>query len=125
MSYKIVNICIPECEQLPDIVSLLTPEEKYLMLKIGSDFIKESRKIALTLNEKDIYNKVKNELKTEIEQYKHDINKLELDLLVQNRVYNESKEHATKIYEEYIDKLQEENYSLQKKLSYYTYKNNV
>lgn len=125
MSTKIVNICIPECEQLPDIVSSSTPEENYLMLKIGSDFVKESRKLALTLNEKDIYNKVKNELKTELEQYKHDINKLQLDLLVQKRVHNESRENATKIYEEYTDNLQQEIFNLQKKLSYYTYKNTL
>ena len=63
MSTKIVNICIPECEQLPDIVSSFTAEENYLMLKIGSEWLKEGRKAISTLTQKEIYNKLKEETK--------------------------------------------------------------
>jgi hypothetical protein len=35
MSVKIIHITIPNDKSLPDIINTFTPEENYLMLKIG------------------------------------------------------------------------------------------
>lgn len=118
MSTKIVNICIPECEQLPDIVSSFTPEENYLMLKIGSDCLKEGRKAISTLTQKEIYNKLK-------EETKKDIQKLEMDLLVQERSYNKSEERIRNVYEIELDKQRKEIDNLQNKILKFTTNSNL
>lgn len=59
MSTKIVNICILDSDILPDIINTFTPEENYMMLKIGSDCIKEGRKVVSSLSQKEIYAKLK------------------------------------------------------------------
>ena len=61
MSLQIINITIPAHELLPDIISTFTPEENILMLKIGSNCLKEGRQAVAGLTQKEIYNKIKDE----------------------------------------------------------------
>jgi hypothetical protein len=109
MSIKTIQICIPECEQLPDIVSLFTPEENYMMIKIGSDCLREGRKVVSTLTQKEIYNKLKAETKKDIE-------KLELDLLVQKRMEEQKEEQIKKFYEIQLNKMKKEILDLQNEI---------
>jgi curved DNA-binding protein CbpA len=105
MSIKTIQICIPECEQLPDIVSLFTPEENYMMIKIGSDCLREGRKVVSTLTQKEIYNKLKAETKKDVE-------KLELDLLVQKRMEEQQKN----LHEIQLNKMKKEISDLQNEI---------
>ena len=75
MSLRTINITIPTDEGLPDIMSTFTPEESFLMLKIGSSCLKEGRNAVAGLTQKEIYNKIKDETKGEIQ-------KLELNLFL-------------------------------------------
>ncbi len=109
MSIKTIQICIPECEQLPDIVSLFTPEENYMMIKIGSDCLREGRKVVSTLTQKEIYNKLKAETKKDVE-------KLELDLLVQKRMEEQKEEQIKKFYEIQLNKMKKEISDLQNEI---------
>jgi len=118
MSTKIVNICIPECEQLPDIVSSFTAEENYLMLKIGSECLKEGRKAISTLTQKEIYNKLK-------EETKKDIQKLEMDLLVQKQIKFEKEEDLKLFYKSQLDKQSKEIKDLQNQILKFTTDSNL
>ena len=90
MSLRIINITIPVDDVVPDIISTFTPEENLLMLKIGSNCLKEGRQAVAGLTQKEIYNKIKDESKSEIE-------KLELDLLVEKELKSKLSEEITKI----------------------------
>ena len=96
MSLRIINITIPADDVVPDIISTFTPEENLLMLKIGSNCLKEGRQAVAGLTQKEIYNKIKDESKSEIE-------KLELDLLVEKELKNKLSEEITRIYQKQMD----------------------
>jgi hypothetical protein len=70
MSLKIINITIPE-ESILNIEDF-SPEENLLMLKIGSQCLLEGRKAAASLTQKEIYQKIKNESKEEIQNLSND-----------------------------------------------------
>jgi hypothetical protein len=112
MSTKIVNICILDTDVLPDIINTFTPEENYMMLKIGSDCIKQGRKVVSTLSQQEIYQKLKNETQK-------DIQKLEMDLLVEKKMKNQIEEQMKKIYESQIDKMKKQIEDLNKQLIEY------
>ena len=96
MSLRTINITIPGDDVLPDIISTFTPEENLLMLKIGSNCLKEGRQAVAGLTQKEIYNKIKDESKSEIE-------KLELDLLVEKELKNKLSEEITRIYQKQME----------------------
>ena len=101
MSLRIINITIPADEVVPDIISTFTPEENLLMLKIGSNCLKEGRQAVAALTQKEIYNKIKDESKEEIE-------KLELDLLVEKELKTKLSEEITKIYQKQLDDMKKQ-----------------
>jgi hypothetical protein len=101
MSLRIINITIPADEVVPDIISTFTPEENILMLKIGSNCLKEGRQAVAGLTQKEIYNKIKDESKEEIE-------KLELDLLVEKELKTKLSEEITKIYQKQLDDMKKQ-----------------
>ena len=68
MSLRTINITIPAAELVPDIISTFTPEENMLMLKIGSNCLKEGRQAVAGLTQKELYNKIKDETKDEIKK---------------------------------------------------------
>ena len=51
MSLRIINITIPADDAVPDIISTFTPEENLLMLKIGSNCLKEGRQAVAGLTQ--------------------------------------------------------------------------
>ena len=102
MLLKIINITIPEERNLPDIISGFSPEENYRMLKIGCESLIEGRKTALEISQKEIYQKIKDETKDEIE-------KLELDILVERELTKKIEERLTKIYEFQLENMKKQN----------------
>ena len=101
MSLRIINITIPADEVVPDIINTFTPEENLIMLKIGSNCLKEGRNAVAGLTQKEIYNKIKDESKVEIE-------KLELNLLVEKELKSKLSEEITKIYQKQLDDMKKQ-----------------
>ena len=56
------QITIPNDKNMPDIISTFSPEENYLMLKIGSDTLREGRKVVTNLTSDEVYKKIENEI---------------------------------------------------------------
>ena len=61
MSIKIINITVPSDAIIPEILSTFSPEENYMMLKIGSETLSEGRKQVANLTSDEIFKKVKND----------------------------------------------------------------
>ena len=115
MSLKIINITIPNNGLLTNIESF-SPEENYLMLKIGSECLLEGRKVVAGLTQKEIYNKIKEESKEEIQ-------KLELDILVEKELSKKMEERIINNYEIQIDKLEKQLDFLSKQIKTYEFEN--
>ena len=96
MSLRIINITIPADEVVPDIINTFTPEENMLMLKIGSNCLKEGRQAVAGLTQNELYNKIKDETKDEIQ-------KLETNLLVERELRSVISEEMSKMYKKQID----------------------
>ena len=112
MSLRTINITIPVDDVLPDIISTFTPEENLLMLKIGSSCLKEGRNAVAGLTQKEIYNKIKDETKGEIQ-------KLELDLLVEKELRTTISDEMTKIYHKQIEQMEQQLVMLRKQIQIY------
>jgi hypothetical protein len=102
MFLRIINLTIPEDKTLPEIISSFSPEENYRMLKIGCESLIEGRKTALEISQKEIYQKIKDESKDEIE-------KLELNILVERELGKKIEDRLTKIYEVQLDNMKKQN----------------
>ena len=98
MSLKIVQITIPGDKELPEIMSTFSPEENYLMIKLGSDCLNEARKVVAGLSQEEIYKKIKEESRGEVE-------KLELDLRVEREMSKKMEDRISKMYEVQIEQL--------------------
>jgi hypothetical protein len=96
MSLKVINITVPEGCSLN--IEDFTPEENYLMLKIGSSCLLEGRKAVAGLTQNEIHQKIKN-------QSKDDIQRLELNILLEKETSKKIEERITKMYEGQIDKM--------------------
>jgi hypothetical protein len=93
---KIVNITIPD-DKIIDI-SGFSLEENYMMLKIGSECLLEGRKAVAGLTQKDIYNKIKEETREEVQR-------LELDILVEREMKVKMEEQIKNMYENMLEKM--------------------
>jgi hypothetical protein len=99
MITKIINIAVPLDWTVPEIMETLNPEENGLILTNGSEMIKEARKMVRNLSQQEIYNKIHEEKKIEIQ-------KLEMDLIIQKTLMDKMCEQMKKIYELQIVNLQ-------------------
>lgn len=117
MSLRIINITIPADEAVPDIISTFTPEENLLMLKIGSNCLKEGRQAVAGLTQKEIYNKIKDESKSEIE-------KLELDLLVEKELKGRISEEMTRMYQKQLEQMNKQIDTFKSQIKIYESENN-
>jgi len=106
MSLKTINITIPEESSIPEIISCFSPEENYIMLKIGSQCLEEGRKSAIGFSQKEIYQKIRDENKEEIE-------KLELDILVEREMATRMGEKISKIYDTQVEQMKKQNEKLE------------
>ena len=106
MPLKIINITIPEERNLPDIISTFSPEENYIMLKIGCQCLEEGRKSVIGFSQKEIYQKIKDETKEDIE-------KLELDILVEKEMSKKMGERISQIYDAQVEQMKKQNEKLE------------
>ena len=106
MSLKTINITIPEDKVMPEIISCFSPEENYIMLKIGSQCLEEGRKSVIGFSQKEIYQKIKDENKDEI-------SKLELDILVEREMATRMGEKISKIYDTQVEQMKKQNEKLE------------
>ena len=95
---KVIHLIVPDNESIPEIIATFSPEENYLMLKIGSECLREGRNAAIGLSQKEIYQKIKDETKEEVQ-------KLELDIIVQKEIAKKMEENIEKIYEGQLEKI--------------------
>jgi len=98
---KMIHLIVPDNEIVPEIIATFSPEENYLMLKIGSECLREGRNAAIGLSQKEIYQKIKDETKDEVQ-------KLELDIIVQKEITKKMEEKMTKIHEGHVEKLEKQ-----------------
>jgi len=96
MSLKQINLTIPGDRTLD--IADFSPEENFLMLKIGSSCLIEGRKVVSNLTQKEIYQKIKDESKEEVKT-------LEMNLLVQKELTTQMEEKMNKMYESRINQL--------------------
>jgi hypothetical protein len=99
MSLKIIQLPVPENSQLN--ISDFSPEENYLMLKIGSSCLLEGRKAVSGLSQKEIYQKIE-------EDFKAEVKKMELDLLVQKKLNSEMDTNVRSFYDKQIEQLKKQ-----------------
>jgi ElaB/YqjD/DUF883 family membrane-anchored ribosome-binding protein len=116
MTTKLINIAVPFDWEIPQIMSTLNAEENALILKTGCETIKEARTLVAGLSQKEINNKIREESKSEIQ-------KLELDLLVQKECQTKMESSIKYIYEIQIDKMNKQMDELKDKLKKYMCQN--
>ena len=98
MSVKVIQITIPSENILPDIINSFSPEENYQMLKIGCESLNEGRKSIVNLTSNQIFKKVESEFKKEID-------KLNMDIVIEKNTAISINERMIKMYETQIEKL--------------------
>ena len=98
MSLKIINITIPNESVLPEILNTFSPEENYIMLKIGCETISEGRKNITNLSNNEIYKKIEGEFKIDMENLNREIE-------IEKSTSLKMQEKITKIYELQIEQL--------------------
>jgi hypothetical protein len=98
MSVKVIQITIPSENILPDIINSFSPEENYQMLKIGCETLNEGRKSIANLTSNQIFKKVESEFKKEID-------KLNMDIVIEKNTAISMNEKMIKMYETQIEKL--------------------
>lgn len=96
MSLKIITLTIPEESNLN--IGDFSPEENLLMLKIGSSCLLEGRKVVAGLSQKQIYQKIKDESKEEIQ-------KLEMNIILEKELTKRMEERISKMYDSQVEKL--------------------
>ena len=109
MTTKMINITVPINWIAPEIMNTLNAEENAFILNTGSEMIKEARNLVVGLSQKEIYNKIREDSKLEIQ-------KLEMDLLVEKQLNNKTLEQTNKVYESQINGLQKQMGELNKQI---------
>jgi len=98
MSIKIINITVPGDADIPNELSCFSPEENYMMLKIGYDTLIEGRKVVANLTNDEIFKKVRNDFEKEIEKLNSEIiNERKTSLIMNDKI--------TKMYETQLEQL--------------------
>ena len=113
---KTVIITIPDGEILPEVLSTFTPEKTILAINIGCNCIEDAEKSILGLSKENIYNKIKEESKTQFE-------KLEMDLLIEKEMTRKVETHVSKIYESQLEQLKKQMEMMRKQIQTYETEN--
>ena len=115
MSYKVINITVPSNAIVED-DNIFSPEENYMILKIGRECLIEGRKAVIGLTQKEMSEKIKNE-------YMEQIKKMETELLVDREVNKKMEEQMSKMYEIEVEKFKKTIDTLSKKVMSYECEN--
>lgn len=111
-----INITVPINWKAPEIMNTLNAEENALILNTGSEMIKEARNLVAGLSQKEIYNKIREESKSEIQ-------KLELDLLVQKELQDKMDSSIRSIYEKQLEQMNKQIDELKSQIKIYQCEN--
>lgn len=111
-STRLIQILVPLELELPKIMSELTLEENVFILTSGCRMIQEARNVVANVSQKEIYNRVKEETRQEIQ-------KLEMDLLVQKSLNETSGNYIKEMYETRLNEMQKTINGLNKELQEY------
>ena len=95
---KTIQLTIPDAGNVPEIIATFSPEEVFLMLKIGSDCLKEGRNALAGMSQVEIYNKIKDESKEEVK-------KLEIDLIIQREMTLQMEEKIRTMYTGQVEQI--------------------
>ena len=114
MSLKIINITVPAESNLN--INDFSPEENLLMLKIGSQCLLEGRKVVANLTQKEIYQKIKDESKEEIQR-------LETNIILEKELSKKMEERIKDIYQGQIGKMEKQIELLSTQLKTYELEN--
>jgi hypothetical protein len=109
MSYKTINLTIPINENISSEILSFSPEENLKMIKIGSESLLEGRKVVIELSQQEIYNKLKEETKEEVE-------KMELNILIERELSKKMEERIKNMYESQIEKLEKQIQNMNEKI---------
>jgi hypothetical protein len=116
MTCKIISFSIPENKNIPEEILCFSPEENFQMIKIGAECLLEGRKVVAGLSQKEIYEKIKEESKEEIQ-------KIELEVRIEKEMSKKLEERITKIYESQIEQLKKQLDTSNKQLTVYESEN--
>jgi hypothetical protein len=116
METKMINIVVPINWKAPEIMNTLNAEENALILNTGSEMIKEARNLVAGLSQKEIYNKIREESKSEIQ-------KLEFDLLVQKELQDKMDSSIRSIYEKQLEQMNKQIDELKSQIKIYQCEN--
>ena len=109
MKTKMINIAVPLSWTAPEIMNTLNAEENAFILNTGCEMIKEARSLVVGLSQNEIYNKIREESKSEIQ-------KLELDLLVQKEIQNQMDSNIRGFYENQMIQMKKQNEELKEQI---------
>jgi hypothetical protein len=93
---KKIELYVPNDKLLPEIINHLTPEENYLMIRIGCDCLKEARESVAKLSQQELTQKIKEETKIEME-------KLEIEIMMERELSKRVEERINCAYEVMIN----------------------
>jgi len=114
MSLKTITLTIPQEVNLN--ITDFSPEENYQMLKIGSQCLLEGRKVVAGLTQKEIYQKIRQE-------YKDEIQRMEMNILLEKEVTKKMEERISAMYEGKIEKMEKQIELLSTQLKTYELEN--
>ena len=109
MSTKLVKIEVPLDWDVPEELNKMSPEESAFILDVGCETIKDARILVAGLSQKEIYNRIREESKSEID-------KLEMNLLVEKKIKSELEVNIKNIYENQLNQLKKQNDELREEL---------
>jgi len=95
---KVIQITIPNDRNVPDIISTFSPDENYLMLKIGSDTLREGRKVVTNLTSEEVYKKIEGDFKKQIES-------LDSEIEMEKQTSLKMQDKLAQMYESQIEQL--------------------
>jgi hypothetical protein len=116
MTTKMINITVPLSWTAPEIMNTLNAEENAFILNTGCEMIKEARSLVVGLSQNEIYNKIREESKSEIQ-------KLELDLLVQKELTSSLDQSIRIIYEKQLEQMKKQIEELKSQITVYQCEN--
>jgi hypothetical protein len=101
MTTKIVKLEVPLSWDEPEELNKLSPEENAFILDVGCETIKDARALVAGLSQKEIYNKIREESKCEIQ-------KLEMDLLVEKEIQSKMDSTIRVFYEKQLENMKKQ-----------------
>jgi predicted transcriptional regulator len=116
MKTKIVKIEVPLSWEEPEELNRLSPEENAFILDVGCETIKDARALVAGLSQQEIYNKIREESKGEIQ-------KLEMDLLVQKELKTKTEQSLKESYENLLNEIVKKNDELKTQIIKYESQN--